>query len=633
MVRLLFCASTHISAMTSPKKCNVRPQKFRTKHKFKGRRRKAPRTTATNENAPTCARPDGGIDECASDSGCDEGIDAALSFVSASEKKLGFFEKDERQRDEVCATTVLCDTLLLTALVAGAACPACGIQKLAVREPAEKRKGLSSLLELHCENSECSATVLSCSYTSLRVTADGSSRVSQRYDSGSSRDSFAVNVKAVVAARAVGIGHEQLSRFCSIIGLPKPMHHRGFFSIAKKVHTAAMAAVSENLRRSRELTKEVAGETDVAVMFDGTWQKRGHKSHNGIGAVISLDTGLCLDFEVISNYCLTCSRHKDMGPDEEVWQAFHGPVCEKNADCSSHAMETEAAMRIWQRTLTYDTPLHFMTFLSDGDSKAYSAVAESKVYGAVNIEKEDCTNHVAKRLGTALRKLHVPLPRGQKMKEPAIQKLQTYYQIAITSNRGSVRDMYTAVWASYFHSCSTDNAGSHKFCPAGTESWCKHQRAEALGEPAPRHTPLLTKAQGLAVLPIYKRLTDEKLLARCIKGKTQNASESLNSKIWLLCPKTKFVSRTVVETAAAMAILWFNKGHATFEHILEELNILPSRDLVTFSDSRDARRIKRMSERLTAEARAHRRRGVKRARLEESARKDREGTTYAAGQF
>ncbi|KAH6932657.1 hypothetical protein HPB50_008492 [Hyalomma asiaticum] len=80
--------------MTSPKKCNVRPQKFRMKHKFKGKRRKAPRTTATEENQPTCTRPNGGIDECASDSGCDEGIDTALSFVSALEKKLGFFEKD-----------------------------------------------------------------------------------------------------------------------------------------------------------------------------------------------------------------------------------------------------------------------------------------------------------------------------------------------------------------------------------------------------------------------------------------------------------------------------------------------------------------------------------------------------------
>ncbi|KAH7967702.1 hypothetical protein HPB52_001662 [Rhipicephalus sanguineus] len=47
------------------------------------------------------------------------------------------------------------------------------------------------------------------------------------------------------------------------------------------------------------------------------------------------------------------------------------------------------------------------------------------------------------------------------------------------------------------------------------ESWCKHERARALGEPAPAHTPLLTKAQGKAIFPIYKRLTDEKLLTRC----------------------------------------------------------------------------------------------------------------------
>lgn len=57
----------------------------------------------------------------------------------------------------------------------------------------------------------------------------------------------------------------------------------------------------------------------------------------------------------------------------------------------------QAAMRIWQRTLSYDAPLRFTKFLSNGDSKAYSAVPESKVYDALNIEKEDCTNHVAKK--------------------------------------------------------------------------------------------------------------------------------------------------------------------------------------------------------------------------------------------
>ncbi|KAG0412092.1 hypothetical protein HPB47_010769 [Ixodes persulcatus] len=269
------------------------------------------------------------------------------------------------------------------------------------------------------------------------------------------------------------------------------------------------------------MTAEEVEATQLAVMFDGTWQKRGHKSHNGIGTAISVDTGFCLDAEVFSNYCLSCSRCKafeDEG-EEELWQAFLKLVCEKNTDGSSHAMETDAAMGIWQRTLFYATPqiwqrtlsyatsLQFTTFLNDGDSKAYAAVSEANFHGTAPIVKEDCTNHVAKRLSTGLQKLKTPLPRGQKLKNGTIQRLQSYFQIAISSNRG-VRGMYCAIWASYFHSCSTDLASSHKFCPDGESSWCNHKRAQALGEPALPHTPILTTAQAKAMLLIYKRLTE-----------------------------------------------------------------------------------------------------------------------------
>lgn len=189
--------------------------------------------------------------------------------------------------------------------------------------------------------------------------------------------------------------------------------------------------------------------------------------------------------------------------------------------------------------------------------------------------------------------------------------------------------MYTAIWASYFHSCSSDGASS----PAGPDSWCKHRRAEALGKPKPGHTPLLTKAQGLAIMPIYKRLTDQKLLARCLHGKTQNAAESLHSKISLLCPKTKFASRTSVETATAIAVLWYNKGHAGFEHVLKEIGVLPPEELATHTDRCDDLRIKKMNLKRTAEARAHRRSAVKRARTEETNRRSREGPSYSAGGF
>lgn len=633
----LFCVSLHFCVMASPKKRSLDNRKFRTRHKYRGKRRRTlPKATANDDVTPD-QRPDArtsdrpNTDTEHRDSGCE--IAAAVEFVSASQRKIGFFESERRQVDAATANTLLCEIDALTALVAGAQCPTCRERKLGVREAAGKRKGLSAFLELCCENPDCPESALSFTHTSRRTTSAGNQGTSARFDSGSSRDSFAVNVKAVLAARAIGAGHDQLSRFCAILGLPSPMHHKTFNGISKKLHGAAMTAVSKNLDQARNITKDAVGGRDVPVMFDGTWQKRGHKSHNGVGTVVSLDTGLCLDFEVLSNYCHACSIHRDLGEDEEVWRAFHLPVCEKNTDCSSHAMEPAAAVNIWQRTLSYETPLQFTSFLSDGDSKAYTAVCEANVYCDTHIDKEECTNHVAKRLGTALRKLATPLPRGEKLKDATIMKLQTYYKIAITSNKDSVRSMYTAIWASYFHCCSSDGASSHNFCPAGPNSWCKHKRAEALGEPAPHHTPLLTKAQGLAIMPIYKRLTEEKLLIRCLHGKTQNAAESLNSKIWLLCPKTKFASRTTVETATALAVLWYNKGHRGFEKVLEGIGILPSRDLATHGDRCDVMRIRKMNLKQTAEARAHRRNTAKRARVEDTDRKSREGPSYGAGDF
>lgn len=114
--------------------------------------------------------------------------------------------------------------------------------------------------------------------------------------------------------------------------------------------------------------------------------------------------------------------------------------------------------------------------------------------------------------------------------------------------------------------------------------------ADAFGEPAPARTPILTKAQGKAVLPIYKRLTDEKLLTRCNQSKTRNTTEALNSKIWLLCPRTRFASRSVVETGTAFAVLWFNRGHSSFECVPEELGVHPPCDLVALGTLQDLTR-------------------------------------------
>ncbi|KAH6931455.1 hypothetical protein HPB50_024460 [Hyalomma asiaticum] len=124
-----------------------------------------------------------------------------------------------------------------------------------------------------------------------------------------------------------------------------------------------MKAVSENLEEARRVTKDAVGGGDVPVMFDGTWQKRGHKSHNGVGTAVSLDTGLCLDFEVLSNYCLACSIHKDRGGDEEIWEAFHRPMRTKVKKLNKKAqvkMNRQARKGEGDRTIPSLRPKHLL---------------------------------------------------------------------------------------------------------------------------------------------------------------------------------------------------------------------------------------------------------------------------------
>ena len=68
-------------------------------------------------------------------------------------------------------------------------------------------------------------------------------------------------------------------------------------------------------------------------------------------------------------------------------------------------MEAEAARVMFARS-EEKLGCRYVIVVSDGDSKSYNAVKEDQPYGPdYPIYKEECINHVAKRLGTALRNL------------------------------------------------------------------------------------------------------------------------------------------------------------------------------------------------------------------------------------
>ena len=62
----------------------------------------------------------------------------------------------------------------------------------------------------------------------------------------------------------------------------------------------------------------------VAVTVDGTWQRRGYSSKNGIIFAVSVHTGDVLDFEVLSLVCHQCQAHENLDPLSDEYKQWKG---------------------------------------------------------------------------------------------------------------------------------------------------------------------------------------------------------------------------------------------------------------------------------------------------------------------
>lgn len=49
--------------------------------------------------------------------------------------------------------------------------------------------------------------------------------------------------------------------------------------------------------------------------------------------------------------------------------------------------------------------LMYTTYIRDGHSKSYSTISKTQPYGLLQFEKEECTAHITKRMGTGFREI------------------------------------------------------------------------------------------------------------------------------------------------------------------------------------------------------------------------------------
>ncbi|KAG0415759.1 hypothetical protein HPB47_007060 [Ixodes persulcatus] len=104
---------------------------------------------------------------------------------------------------------------------------------------------------------------------------------------------------------------------------------------------------------------------------------------------------------------------------------FAHSKCQKNFDGSANAMEVQAAGVIFSRPVELHK-LQYVIMLCDGDSKAYNHVAELQMYDK-DVSKEDCVNHVAKRLYAAALKPAVAKPHRPAFSKDVAKELVPLY--------------------------------------------------------------------------------------------------------------------------------------------------------------------------------------------------------------
>lgn len=91
-----------------------------------------------------------------------------------------------------------------------------------------------------------------------------------------------------------------------------------------------------------------------------------------------------------------------------------------------------------------------------------------KPYGEdVEIKKEECTNHVAKRLSKALLGLKLGGNQKGSLTATHIKKIQNYFTNAVKKHSDDMDEMKEAIYATMRHCSSTDDHPQHSTSPRG----------------------------------------------------------------------------------------------------------------------------------------------------------------------
>lgn len=551
---------------------------------------------------------------------------------SSKQLRLEAIQEKEEQLEESTNYYVFTNFTVLEEIVNQVgSCPDCQ-QKVKIENMLEKRMGYAHTLKLQCKV---------CSWQSSHYTSK-----TVEFKKGNGRRFHEINLRAGIAFREIGKGHQGLENFSRIMNM-HGMASNAFaniqeemFQAYEKVAEASMARRAAEIREKSD--KKLESDPSIAlsqVSLDGSWQKRGHSSLNGL--VTAMCDGRCIDRHVMTKYCKGCKMWEAKKGSKEYDDWFLHHDCPVNHRKSSGAMEGAGALSIFCSSVQKHK-LIYSHYIGDGDTSAFKEVVDAQPYKDFDVvpAKLECVGHIQKRLGTRLRELRkayrhtkTPLTGKGKLTDKVVNTMQNYFGMAIRQNVGQLYQMKKAIAAILWHSTNfTDEAFRHRFCPRDENSWCKWQRDQISGKRTYKIKVNMPKWIHDLIKPIFEDLSSDELLSKCLHGKTQNANESINNIIWQKCPKNNFVHKDTLQCGVNSAVIQFNEGPCGVHDVLKYFTIEPGCVMNRSSNKRAIHRMRNIESKASETGRKRRKklRSIKKGYIDEEKEKE-GGPSYISG--
>ena len=177
-------------------------------------------------------------------------------------------------------------------------CPECSSSDISLVDKLSSRMGYAHKLSLTCN---------ACKFNKETYTSTECVNINKVQG----RIKFEINIRAVASFREIGRGHESLVNFSRCMNMFS-IQRKTYNSISESLHGAYENAAEQSMQKATHQIKENLFELTnpyplCCVSVDGTWQKRGFNSMNGI--VTALNAGKCIDIHVLSKHCKKCATY------------------------------------------------------------------------------------------------------------------------------------------------------------------------------------------------------------------------------------------------------------------------------------------------------------------------------------